>query len=135
LYPLAPWTSRRPPPGRSSIVKAQWAAERGGHQPFRTEQPRYSIITRTIETAVLPTAQRYGMGVFTYGPLSSGWLSGRGDLTRGHRASGASAAAFDLSVPASRDGHQGSGEAGRGRTASAASTAAAEVRTAGMPNR
>src|SRR6202035_1496952 len=84
------------------IVEAQWPAERGGHQPFRTEQPRYSILTRTIEAAVLPTAQRYGMGVLTYGPLSSGWLSGRADPTRGHRASGGGAAAFDLCGPASR---------------------------------
>ena len=84
------------------IVEAQWAAERGGHQPFRTEQPRYSILTRTIEAAVLPTAQRYGMGVLTYGPLSSGWLSGRADPASGHRASGAGAKDFDLSVPANR---------------------------------
>ena len=84
------------------IVEAQWAAERGGHQPFRTEQPRYSILTRTIEAAVLPTAQRYGMGVLTYGPLSSGWLSGRADPTQGHRSSGGGAKDFDLSVPANR---------------------------------
>lgn len=84
------------------IVEAQWAAERGGHQRFRTEQPRYSVLTRTIEAAVLPTAKRYGMGVLTYGPLSSGWLSGRADPARGHRSSGAGAKDFDLSVPANR---------------------------------
>jgi aryl-alcohol dehydrogenase-like predicted oxidoreductase len=84
------------------IVEAQWAAERGGHQRFRTEQPRYSILTRTIEAGVLPTARRYGMGVLTYGPLSSGWLSGRADPASGHRASGAGAKDFDLSVPANR---------------------------------
>ena len=84
------------------IVEAQWAAERGGYQRFRTEQPRYSILTRTIEAAVLPTAERYGMGVLTYGPLSSGWLSGRADPANGHRASGAGAKDFDLSVPANR---------------------------------
>jgi aryl-alcohol dehydrogenase-like predicted oxidoreductase len=84
------------------IVEAQWAAERRGHQRFRTEQPRYSILTRTIEAAVLPTAQRYGMGVLTYGPLSSGWLSGRADPTRGHRASSGAAKDFDLSIPANR---------------------------------
>jgi len=84
------------------MVEAQWAAERGGHGPFRTEQPRYSILTRTIEAAVLPTAQRYGMGVLTYGPLSSGWLSGRADPARGHRSGGAGARDFDLSVPANR---------------------------------
>jgi aryl-alcohol dehydrogenase-like predicted oxidoreductase len=84
------------------IVEAQWAAERGGHQRFLTEQPRYSILTRTIEAAVLPTAQRHGMGVLTYGPLASGWLSGRADPATGHRGSGAAAKDFDLSVPANR---------------------------------
>jgi aryl-alcohol dehydrogenase-like predicted oxidoreductase len=83
------------------IVDAQWAAERRGHHRFRTEQPRYSILTRTIEGAVLPLAQRYGMGVLTYGPLSSGWLSGRADPTHSHRAATA-ARSFDLSVPANR---------------------------------
>ncbi|WP_371783585.1 aldo/keto reductase [Streptosporangium subroseum] len=84
-----------------SIVEAQWAADRGGHHRFRTEQPRYSILTRTIEGGVLPTAQRYDMGVLTYGPLSSGWLSGRADPTRGHRVATAPQA-FDLSVPANQ---------------------------------
>jgi aryl-alcohol dehydrogenase-like predicted oxidoreductase len=81
------------------MVEAQWASERRGHHRFRTEQPRYSIFNRTIEGAVLPTAQRYGMGVLTYGPLASGWLSGRADPTKGHRAEGLGARGFDLSVP------------------------------------
>jgi aryl-alcohol dehydrogenase-like predicted oxidoreductase len=83
------------------IVEAQWTADKRGHQHFRTEQPRYSILNRGIEGNVLPLAQRYGMGVLTYGPLSSGWLSGREDPTKGHRAVSAPAA-FDLSVPANR---------------------------------
>ena len=49
------------------IVEAQWVADKRGHQRFRTEQPRYSIFSRGIEAAMLPTAQRYGMGVLTYG--------------------------------------------------------------------
>jgi aryl-alcohol dehydrogenase-like predicted oxidoreductase len=83
------------------VVEAQWAAERRGHHHFRTEQPRYSILTRTIEGTVLPVAQRYGMGVLSYGPLSSGWLSGRADPTQGHRTT-AAPRAFDLDVPANR---------------------------------
>jgi aryl-alcohol dehydrogenase-like predicted oxidoreductase len=59
------------------IVEAQWVAERRGHVRFRTEQPPYSIMARGIEGAVLPTTQKYGMGVLTWGPLSAGWLSGR----------------------------------------------------------
>jgi aryl-alcohol dehydrogenase-like predicted oxidoreductase len=59
------------------IVEAQWVSERRGHVRFRTEQPPYSILARGIEGAVLPTTQKYGMGVLTWGPLSAGWLSGR----------------------------------------------------------
>ena len=83
------------------IVEAQWAAGKRGHHRFRTEQPRYSILTRSIEGNVLPTAHRYGMGVLTYGPLSSGWLSGRADPTTGHRALTAPGA-FDMAVPANQ---------------------------------
>ena len=74
------------------IVEAQWAAERRGHVRFRSEQPPYSIFNRAIETAVLPTTQRYGLGVLTWSPLASGWLSGRYtepsdvDLTRGRQS-------------------------------------------------
>ncbi len=84
------------------IVEAQWVAERRGHHRFRTEQPRYSIFSRTVEASVLPAAQRHGMGVLTYGPLSSGWLSGRADPTRGHRAEGFGARNFDLAIPGNR---------------------------------
>jgi aryl-alcohol dehydrogenase-like predicted oxidoreductase len=81
------------------IVEAQWVADRRGHHRFRTEQPPYSILLRGIEADMLPTAQRYGMGVLTFGPLSSGWLSGRADPTTGHRAAGRGAKLFDMSVP------------------------------------
>jgi aryl-alcohol dehydrogenase-like predicted oxidoreductase len=83
------------------IVEAQWAADEGHHHRFRTEQPRYSILNRVIEGAVLPTAERYGMGVLTYGPLSSGWLSGRADPATGHR-SALAARSFDLEKPGNR---------------------------------
>jgi aryl-alcohol dehydrogenase-like predicted oxidoreductase len=61
----------------SQIVEAQWAAERRGHERFRTEQPPYSMLTRAIEYDVLPTCLRHGMGVLAYSPLAGGWLSGR----------------------------------------------------------
>jgi aryl-alcohol dehydrogenase-like predicted oxidoreductase len=59
------------------IVEAHWAAERRGLERFRCEQPPYSIFDRQIETSVLPTTERYGMGVIVWGPLAAGWLSGR----------------------------------------------------------
>jgi aryl-alcohol dehydrogenase-like predicted oxidoreductase len=80
------------------IVEAQWASERRGHARFRTEQPPYSILARGIEADVLPAAQRYGMGVLTWGPLSAGWLSGR-DVTQGTGRSALERAKFDTTVP------------------------------------
>lgn len=61
----------------SDIVEAQWVAERHGLARFRTEQPPYSILNRSIEREVLPTCQRYGMGVMTWSPLAKGMLTGK----------------------------------------------------------
>lgn len=61
----------------SEIVEAQWVAEKRGLARFRTEQPPYSILDRGIERDMLPTAQRYGMGVLVWSPLSKGLLTGR----------------------------------------------------------
>jgi aryl-alcohol dehydrogenase-like predicted oxidoreductase len=80
-------------------VEAQWTAQRRGHHRLRTEQSPYSILARGIESAVLPTAQRYGLGVLTFSPLSAGWLSGRADLTAGTRGGGLGARMFDLATP------------------------------------
>src|SRR3982751_1485002 len=60
----------------SQIVEAQWVARERNLQRFRTEQPPYSLLTRSIELDVLPAAQRHGMGILTYSPLGGGWLSG-----------------------------------------------------------
>jgi aryl-alcohol dehydrogenase-like predicted oxidoreductase len=59
------------------IVEAQWVAQNRGHVRFRCEQPPYSILVRGIEGSVLPTCQKYGMGVLAWSPLSGGWLTGR----------------------------------------------------------
>jgi aryl-alcohol dehydrogenase-like predicted oxidoreductase len=61
----------------SQIVEAQWVAQRRGRERFVSEQPPYSLLVREIEKDVLPTAQRYGMGVIPWSPLAGGWLSGR----------------------------------------------------------
>ena len=75
----------------SQIVEAQWVADRRGHERFRTEQPPYSLLTRAIEYDLLPTCQRYGMGVMAYSPLASGWLSGK--YRNGEEVSGPGSAA------------------------------------------
>ena len=61
----------------SEMVEAQWVAERRGLERFRTEQPHYSLLDRTVEREVLPVAQRYGMGTVIWSPLASGMLTGR----------------------------------------------------------
>ncbi|WP_055566059.1 aldo/keto reductase [Streptomyces atriruber] len=59
------------------IVEAHHVADRRGLQRFRTEQPPYSLLARGIEKRVLPVAERLGMGVLTWSPLASGFLTGR----------------------------------------------------------
>jgi aryl-alcohol dehydrogenase-like predicted oxidoreductase len=61
----------------SQIVEAQWVAQRRGRERFVCEQPPYSILVREVEQDVLPTCQRYGMGVIPWSPLAGGWLTGR----------------------------------------------------------
>ncbi len=61
----------------SEIVEAQWVAERRGRERFVCEQPPYSVFARGIEAEVLPTCQRYGMGVIPWSPLNGGWLAGK----------------------------------------------------------
>jgi aryl-alcohol dehydrogenase-like predicted oxidoreductase len=58
------------------IVEAHWASERHGLVQFRSEQSPYSIFARAVEGHLLPTCQRYGMGVLTWGSLNGGWLTG-----------------------------------------------------------
>ncbi|MEZ0111751.1 aryl-alcohol dehydrogenase-like predicted oxidoreductase [Catenulispora sp. EB89] len=85
-------------------VEAWHVAERRGLMKFRTEQPPYSILSRDIERALLPTAQRLNMGVLTWSPLAWGFLSGkyrRGtdvDFTAGRAALRADR--FDPTLPA-----------------------------------
>ncbi|HWE11429.1 MAG TPA: aldo/keto reductase [Solirubrobacteraceae bacterium] len=86
----------------SQIVEAQWVAQMRGRERFVCEQPPYSLLVREVEKDVLPTAQRYGMGMIPWSPLAGGWLSGRyrrgedaPDSTRAQRLP----ARYDLSRP------------------------------------
>jgi aryl-alcohol dehydrogenase-like predicted oxidoreductase len=59
------------------IVEAQWVSERRQRERYVCEQPPYSIFMRGIERAVLPTCQKYGIGVIPWSPLAGGLLTGR----------------------------------------------------------
>src|SRR3954465_15598582 len=85
----------------SQIVEAQWTARERRLERFRTEQPPYSLLTRSIELDVLPTAQRHGMGILTYSPLSGGWLSGSwsADSSPTSPARQRLAKRFDMTLP------------------------------------
>jgi aryl-alcohol dehydrogenase-like predicted oxidoreductase len=88
------------PPSR--IVEAQWVAQRRGRERFVCEQPPYSILVREVENDVLPTCQRYGMGVIPWSPLAGGWLTGRWRLGAENLSSRRSARIpdrYDLSLP------------------------------------
>jgi aryl-alcohol dehydrogenase-like predicted oxidoreductase len=61
----------------SEIVEAQWVAEHRGLARFRTEQPPYSILNRSVEKEVLPLCQKHGMGALVWSPLAKGMLTGR----------------------------------------------------------
>jgi aryl-alcohol dehydrogenase-like predicted oxidoreductase len=73
-------------------VEAHWVSDRRNLVRFDSEQPRYSILSRGIETEVLPVCDKYGTGVIPYSPLARGWLAGR--YRRGEKID-----------PASRVGH------------------------------
>jgi aryl-alcohol dehydrogenase-like predicted oxidoreductase len=45
--------------------------------PVETLQPQYSLIEREAEREILPFAEREGIGVIVYSPMSSGLLTGR----------------------------------------------------------
>ena len=81
----------------SQIVEAQWVAERRHRERPVTEQPPYSILAREVERDVLPTAEKYGLGVLPWSPLAGGWLSGR--YRRGEEPGTSSRAAAPAGAP------------------------------------
>jgi aryl-alcohol dehydrogenase-like predicted oxidoreductase len=87
----------------SEVVEAQWTAQKRARERFVCEQPPYSLLARGIEADLLPTCQRYGMGVIPWSPLGGGWLSGK--FRKGPDADPSSRRAqmlpqrYDLSLP------------------------------------
>lgn len=88
----------------SQIVEAQVVARDRNLSRFLTEQPPYSILVRGIEEDILPTTERYGMGILVYSPLSGGWLSGkwRKDSPGSPTSKNRPAARFDMTSPSNQ---------------------------------
>ncbi|MEO7359606.1 MAG: aldo/keto reductase [Gemmatimonadaceae bacterium] len=86
----------------ADIVEAQWCARERRYARFVTEQPPYSMLVRGVENDVLPVCLRHGMGVLTWSPLASGWLSGKwrkGMPAPQTRRAERLPARFDLALP------------------------------------
>jgi aryl-alcohol dehydrogenase-like predicted oxidoreductase len=89
----------------SAVVEAQWTAQKRGRERFVCEQPPYSLLVRGVEADLLPTCQRYGMGVIPWSPLAGGWLSGKfrrgseGDAEPSSRRAQMLPQRYDLSLP------------------------------------
>ncbi len=52
------------------------AKQFGAYQPV-VEQPRYNMIDRHIETEIMPTTTRHGIGLVVWSPLAQGILTGK----------------------------------------------------------
>ncbi|MEV6800239.1 aldo/keto reductase [Micromonospora rifamycinica] len=87
------------------IVEAQWTAERRQRERFTTEQLGYSILTRGVEAAALPTSERYRLGVLVFSPLNGGWLTGkyRSTAVPADSRAGRNGDHFDFRDAAARD--------------------------------
>ena len=71
------------------IAKAHGISEARGFQKFVSAQSYYSLVGRELEFEVLPALSDLGMGLMVWGPLASGFLSGKytgNDPEEGRRA-------------------------------------------------
>jgi aryl-alcohol dehydrogenase-like predicted oxidoreductase len=52
-------------------------ADRHGWERLASEQPRYNLLLRDIESELVPLCQHEGLGILPYNPLAGGFLTGR----------------------------------------------------------
>ena len=70
------------------IASANENARRLGMVGLVSEQSKYSLLDRDIETDVLPACEHYGVGVIPWSPLAGGMLGGvlKKEATQGRRS-------------------------------------------------
>jgi aryl-alcohol dehydrogenase-like predicted oxidoreductase len=59
------------------VAKACGISAKEGLAAFACIQPMYNLVKRQAESEILPMAEAEGLGVFPYGPLGGGLLSGK----------------------------------------------------------
>ena len=60
-----------------AVMEAIMVSEMKNYVRLSSEQPPYNLLDRRIENELIPLAQRYGVGLITWGPLAMGMLAGR----------------------------------------------------------
>jgi len=78
-------------PNAWKIARANELAKNHGWEPFSVTQPRYNLVDREIEGEYLEMCRELGIGVATWSPLATGFLTGKyerdGDLPEDSTAS------------------------------------------------
>ncbi|HEX9462052.1 MAG TPA: aldo/keto reductase [Alphaproteobacteria bacterium] len=61
----------------AQVAEAEETSKRLGISAFVSCQDEYSLVVRDIERELIPTIEKYGMGLLPFFPLASGLLSGK----------------------------------------------------------
>ncbi|MFC2007168.1 aldo/keto reductase [Chloroflexota bacterium] len=59
------------------LSEARWVSRVNNLHSFVTEQPRYNLVDRKIESELVPYCQANNVGVIPWGPLAGGFLTGK----------------------------------------------------------
>lgn len=59
------------------LCEALWTSKVNNLEPFVVVQSQYNFLDRRIESELVPCCQAYGIGVVPWGPLASGFLTGK----------------------------------------------------------
>jgi len=59
------------------LCEALWSSRVQNLEPFIAVQSKYNMLDRSIEQELAPCCQAYGTGVIPWGPLASGFLTGK----------------------------------------------------------
>lgn len=61
------------------LSEAMWTSRFNNLESFIAAQSRYNLLDRSIEKEVVPCCQAHGVGIIPWGPLASGFLTGKYD--------------------------------------------------------
>jgi len=59
------------------LCEALWTSKLNSLESFITVQSRYNLLDRSVERELIPCCQSYGIGLIPWGPLASGFLTGK----------------------------------------------------------